>query len=128
MLESKLQRDIRLHLGQKPDLIIWRQNVGKVHDSRSDNWVHVGLCVGSSDLIGIVSVPQESDGFVIECLGRFFAAEIKGPHGTVSKEQQAFLDLVNKAGGYGCILRSVAEAEAHYQRARQGLDAPGPAK
>lgn len=71
------------------------------------------MCVGSSDLIGLLAG------------GRFFAAEIKTRTGRVTPEQDAFLALVNAAGGYGCVIRSVEEAEMHYIAARDGLSARG---
>jgi hypothetical protein len=104
--ESALQREIRLHLGQKPDLVLWRNNVGRVFDERSQNWIQYGLCPGSADLIGILA-------------GRFFALEIKTKKGRSSKEQTLFRELVNSAGGYCGEARSVDEAEAHYQRAKR---------
>lgn len=121
MKESALQRDVRLHLGQKPDLIIWRNNAGRVFNEESQQWIQYGLCVGSSDLIGVLTVPCE---WPLQCLGRFFAAEIKTRTGRVTPEQDAFLALVNAKGGYACVIRSVEEAEEHYQRARKGLNAP----
>lgn len=57
-----------------------------------------GLCVGSSDLIGVA--PD----------GRFLAVEVKTATGRVSKEQQTFIDVVRRAGGRAGIARSVDEA------------------
>jgi hypothetical protein len=114
MKESVIQNAVRLHLGQKDDMVIFRNNVGQYHDDRG-NWVRYGLCPGSSDLIGFIGPT-----------GRFFAAEIKSSTGRITPEQRAFLDLVNSKGGYGCVIRGVTEAEKHYQRARGGLDAPQP--
>lgn len=59
----------------------------------------VGLCVGSSDLIGI-----QAD------TGRFFAIEVKTKTGKASKEQLTFIEAVNKAGGVAGIARSPQEA------------------
>lgn len=111
MRESVVQNAVRLHLGQKDDLVIWRNNVGQYHDDRG-NWIRYGLCLGSSDLVGIISPT-----------GRFFAAEVKAPKGRLQDEQRAFIDLINSKGGYACVVRGVAEAEAHYKRAVRGLSA-----
>lgn len=119
MLESPLQRKIRLLLGQKPDLVIWRNNTGtarEMNDFGEERFVHYGLVTGSSDIIGILS-PS----------GRFFAMEVKAPGARTKPElkekQRLFRELVIKMGGYACQVSSFEEAEAAYQRARQGLSA-----
>lgn len=115
MRESSIQRDIRLHIGSKPDCRVWRNNVGTWQDDHG-NWIEYGLVVGSSDLIGIITLPSG--------LGRFFALEIKRPGAYTKPErreqQRLFRELVNKAGGFAAEVRSVAEAEAAYQEARRG--------
>lgn len=57
--------------------------------------IHAGLCVGSSDLIGFTDT------------GRFVAVEVKTAKGITTKEQQAFLQTVIRAGGIGIVARSV---------------------
>jgi hypothetical protein len=57
-----------------------------------------GICVGSSDLIGIAPC------------GRFLAVEVKTATGRVTKEQQTFIDAVCRAGGIAGIARSVDDA------------------
>ena len=44
--------------------------------------------------------------------GRLFAIEVKRHGGRLSAHQQAFLDLVNQANGYGVVVYSVAELES----------------
>ena len=60
--------------------------------------LHAGLCVGSSDIIGIT--PD----------GRFLAVEVKTKTGRVSDEQQRFIDAVRRKGGVAGVARSVEEA------------------
>ena len=107
--EAELQRQIRLVLGQTPGVVIWRNQVGKArHEKAGRVWfVPYGLCVGSSDLIGMAG-------------GRFLAVEIKYGRGRLSKAQKLFLNLVNRQGGYGCVARSVVEALSHAMRAMDG--------
>lgn len=90
-----------------------------------------GLCVGSSDIIGIVRTPEDAAGCetcrigVAEgphthrpSLGIFLALEVKSSTGRVSKEQQMFLDLVNRRGGVGRVVRSVNDARKALDEAR----------
>lgn len=76
-----------------------------------------GLTKGSSDIIGIVSV--EMAGLVGQPrMGVFLALEVKAERGTVTQEQQMFLDIVNRRGGIGRVVRSVDEARAAINEAR----------
>lgn len=119
MTETQLLAEIRLALGRDPRVVLWRNNVGTARHEGTDRPVRYGLCVGSSDLIGIVAVPTATDP-----LGRFLALEVKLPSGRVSAEQWQFLELVNRRGGYACIVRSVEDALAAVDAAANG-DAPG---
>lgn len=103
--ESQLQQQIRLALGREPDLVLWRNSVGVAEtDGRKQRF---GLCRGSSDLIGI------GPG------GILFALEVKTPTGRVSPEQQMFIDLVNRRGGFAAVVRSVDEARQALTAARR---------
>jgi hypothetical protein len=62
-------------------------------------YVHFGLCTGSSDLVGIV--PPS---------GRFLAIEVKTYFGKTTPGQEAFLKMVNDCGGIGFVARSPEEA------------------
>jgi hypothetical protein len=121
MRESSIQRDIRLHLGQKDDCQLRRNNVGAWQDGHG-NWIEYGLGEGSSDLVGLVTLDMATPR-----LARVFCLEIKKPGGRTSKtrkeQQRLFRDCINKAGGYAAEVSSVEEAEEAYQRARAGLSA-----
>lgn len=118
MTETQLLAEIRLALGRDPRVVLWRNNVGTARHDGTDRPVQYGLCVGSSDLIGIVTMATDS-------MGRFFALEVKLPTGRVSREQQLFLALVNRRGGYACIVRSVDDARAAVDAAHRGDRGPG---
>lgn len=107
--ESEIQSDVRLAVGQLRDVCIWRNNVGETTDSRGHRprRVRYGLCVGSSDLIGI------GPG------GRFLALEIKVPGKRPTVEQQMFLDLVVARGGIAACVHSAEEALAVIAAARE---------
>lgn len=113
MTEAQLQHAVRLALGREPDLVIWRNETGVAeHLDRRGRKGHVryGLCRGSSDLIGILK-PS----------GRFFALELKTAIGKVTDEQDLFLRLIRRMGGFACVVRSVEEARDALTRAREGL-------
>tara|TARA_B100000949_G_C14026130_1_gene343438 strand:- start:141 stop:473 length:333 start_codon:yes stop_codon:yes gene_type:complete len=107
MNENQIQNDIRIAVGQLPDVVIWRNESGVAeHKGR---YVRYGLCKGSADLIGVLA-PK----------GRFVALEVKTPRGRVSKEQNMFLNLVRSQGGFACVVRSVEEALQAISRAKNG--------
>ncbi len=88
-------------------VVIWRNESG-VAEHRG-RYVRYGLQKGSADLIGVLA-PE----------GRFLALEVKTPKGRISKEQELFLALVRKQGGFACVVRSVDEAVAAIGRAKKG--------
>lgn len=109
MRESDIQASIMIALS-KAGCTVWRQNVGQgwagksqrlstgavvIHDPRP---LHAGLCVGSSDIIGIT--PN----------GQFLAVEVKSKTGRLTEEQQRFIDAVRRKGGIAGVARSVEEA------------------
>ena len=64
-----------------------------------------GLCVGSSDLVGIVPV----DG-----LGVFGGIEVKTEHDRLKPEQREFMKRVNNRGGRIIVARSPADVKRLY--------------
>lgn len=105
--ESKIQKEIRLAIGQLPDVVVWRNNVGSAVFQHGR--VAYGLCRGSSDIIGILK-PS----------GRFLAFEVKTVRGVASEEQRLFLELVRSMGGFAAIVRSRDDATKAVERARAG--------
>ena len=96
MKESDIQRLIMLALSEA-GCTIWRNNVG-VLKNQAGIPIKFGLCVGSSDLIGMA--PD----------GRFLAVEIKTTKGKPTPEQIRFIDIVNARGGIAGIARSPQDA------------------
>jgi len=102
MSESALVASIRLALGKDARVVLWRNNTGSALQDFGAGGMRplkYGLCVGSSDLIGIVA-PH----------GRLIALEVKTSTGRVTREQQQFLNLVEKMGGVARVVRSVDDA------------------
>jgi len=109
MRESDIQNLIMLALSQA-GCTVWRNNVGtgwqgKMSRTRLGSIIideprplHAGLCVGSSDIIGIA--PD----------GRFLAVEVKTATGKPTPEQIRFIDAVRLKGGIAGVCRSVEDA------------------
>lgn len=107
--ETKIQRLIMLALSEA-GCTVWRNEtagawIGKQIHRAGDQvtltdarMMTFGLCVGSSDIVGIA--PD----------GRFLAIEVKTPAGRPTKEQLRFIEAVRNAGGIAGIARSVDEA------------------
>lgn len=109
MKESEIQDAVRLALGRERGVLLWRNSVGT-----AEHWtgtgvqrVRYGLAPGSADLVGLVD-------------GRFFALEIKAPGGRVAPEQEQWLALVRRNGGFAAVVRSADEARACVERCRAG--------
>ena len=94
--ESQIQREVML-MASKCGVILWRNHTAAIED-KNGRWHRMGLCKGSSDLIGIHKAS-----------GRLVAAEIKTPIGRVSKEQQNFIDKINEYGGIAFVCRDAKE-------------------
>ena len=98
MKESDIQRLIMLALSEA-GCLIWRNNTGVLKNAAGIP-IKFGLCVGSSDLIGLTPT------------GRFLAVEIKTSKGRATTEQMRFIEAVRARGGIAGIARSPAEALA----------------
>ena len=122
--ETNLVRKIMLKLGSNPKIRIFRNNVGKCWIGESKQFTHsqtvnvksgdvliqnarffdAGLCVGSSDLIGLESVKITPE-MVGNEVAVFVAIEVKLPSRRVQQNQINFLEMVKKLGGKGVICR-----------------------
>ena len=98
MKESDIQRLVMLALSDA-GCLIWRNNTGCLKNQAGIP-IKFGLCVGSSDLIGIT--PD----------GKFLAVEIKTPTGRATPDQKRFINAVRSRGGIAGIARSTADALA----------------
>jgi hypothetical protein len=107
--ETTLQQQIRVALGTSPNLRLFRNQVGSLPDPRTGRLVTFGLARGSADLIGwrTITIGPEHIG---QRLAVFTSIEVKTPTGRVRPEQQAWLSVVQGAGGFAGIARSVGDA------------------
>jgi hypothetical protein len=108
--ERRIQADIQLAAcaGGGPARL-WRNNTGALKDQRGQ-LVRYGLCPGSSDLIGYRTITITPD-MVGQRLAVFAAVEVKD-RGRATEQQEAFISLVQQAGGLAGVARSVADARA----------------
>lgn len=107
--ETKIQRLIMLALSEAGCTVFRNETAGawmgkQIHREGDQvtltnaRMMTFGLCVGSSDIIGIAPC------------GRFLAIEVKTPKGRATKEQLRFIEAVKAAGGIAGIARSVEDA------------------
>lgn len=111
--EGHILDDIRLDLGKERDLLLFRNAVvhAEYWDAKTGKVIHVhgGLPTGSSDLVGV------GPG------GRFFGLEVKKPGERPTAEQETWLALVRRFGGFGGWADSAEMARAALLRAREGM-------
>lgn len=93
MKESRVQDLARLALS-RAGACVFRNNVGTAQHwtERGVQRVEYGLAKGSADLVGLVD-------------GRFFAVEVKAHAGRVSPEQEQWLAMIRRNGGFATVLR-----------------------
>ena len=107
--ETTLQQEIRLALGQLPDLRMFRNQVGQLPDLRTGRPVQFGLAKGSSDLIGFKTIEVTPD-MIGQKLAVFTSIEVKTAKGRLTPMQHNWLSCVRKAGGITGVARSVQDA------------------
>lgn len=107
MSEAEIMRAVQLRASEC-GVRLWRNNVGLLTNDAGDK-IRVGLCRGSSDLIGCYR-------------GRFTAVEIKRPGQKPTTEQLAFINMVVQDGGIAFWCDSVERFDAELQRFK--LSAP----
>lgn len=130
MREQVIQQRIRLALGQRPDLRLFRNNVGTGWTGRAERVAragsvavqpgdvvirqarpfHAGLAEGSADLIGIqaITIGPEHIG---RTLGVFLSLEVKTETGRPRPEQLRWQEMIRRMGGKAEIVRSETEAK-----------------
>lgn len=107
--ETDLQQRIRLALGLRPDLRLFRNQVGQLPDPKTGRPVQFGLARGSADLIGWRTVTITPD-MVGHRLAVFTSLEIKTPTGRLTPAQHNWLGTVRGAGGVAGVARTVSDA------------------
>jgi len=108
--ETDIQQRIRLAVGTRSDLRLFRNNTGTLPDPRTGRPVQFGLARGSADLIGwrTITITPEMVG---QRLAVFTSIEVKTTTGHLTPAQQAWMGTVRTAGGIAGVARSVRDAE-----------------
>jgi hypothetical protein len=108
--ETDIQQRIRLAVGTRSDLRLFRNNTGTLPDPRTGRPVQFGLARGSADLIGwrTITITPEMVG---QRVAVFTSIEVKTTTGHLTPAQQAWLGTVRTAGGIAGVARSVRDAE-----------------
>ena len=121
MSETEILRRVQLAAGGLPGVRLFRNQVGAgvagVVVARPEpglllvrgNQVTMGLCTGSSDLVGWRALTITPD-LVGQTVAQFLALEVKTQTGRVSPEQTRFIEALTKFGGLAAVVRSDAEA------------------
>ena len=110
-VETKIQQEIRLGLGTRDDVRLFRNQVGQLPDPRTGRPVQFGLAKGSADLVGWKTVEVTPD-MVGQRVAVFTSIEVKTPTGRPTQYQRAWLEAVDNAGGIAGVARSVEDAVA----------------
>ena len=84
--ETDLQQRIRLALGTRPDLRLFRNNTGTLPDPRTGRPVQFGLARGSADLIGYRTVTITPE-MVGQRVAIFTSLEVKTPTGRIRPDR-----------------------------------------
>lgn len=98
MTEAILQQEIRLALGMRDDIMMFRINVGKFRPiDGNQRRVIQSAPEGTPDLLGVMSP------------GRAFGIEVKSVNGRQRDVQRAFQDAWEKRGGIYILARSLED-------------------
>ena len=107
--ETALQQKIRLAVGTRPDLRLFRNNTGTLPDPRTGRPVEFGLARGSADLIGFRTITITPE-MVGQRVAVFTSIEVKTPTGRLSEAQSNWMGLISGAGGIAGVARSIQDA------------------
>ena len=95
--EAVIQQNIRLALGQRDDIMMFRINVGKFRPLEGGARVIQSAPEGTPDLLGVISP------------GRAFAIEVKTEKGRQRTAQVAWQNAWEKRGGIYILARSIED-------------------
>lgn len=95
MSEAVLQQEIRLALGQRQDIMMFRINVGKFRPLDGGARVIQSAPEGTPDLLGVIAP------------GRAFAIEVKALRGKQRQVQAAWQLAWERRGGIYILARSL---------------------
>lgn len=97
MKEAVIQQDIRLALGMRDDVFLFRINVGKFRPLEGGQRVIQSAPEGTPDLLGVLNP------------GKAFAIEVKTERGRQRPAQISWQQAWEKRGGIYILARSVED-------------------
>jgi len=121
MTEGEIQSEIRLALGMRGDVRLFRNNQGLAWQgkvvARTSTTITLSLprvvrfvlAEGGSDLIGLQQVTITPE-MVGQSIGAFVAMEVKKPNKDAEDQQEKFLNMVRGLGGKAGVVRSAEDA------------------
>lgn len=144
VLEKKIQGEIEAAIGSEPDLLLFKNSVGKATFTNARTgkgyFVPYGLGEGSPDLVGLLRIDVPVEGYwelARRDQGRYvprlvpvaiwFCLEVKPPEGELEPEQIRCHDIWRRFGAFIETVRSADEARAALARARALLQGKGAA-
>ena len=110
--EKEIEHDILKYLAFQKDVFCWKnQSIGvfdnEIKAYRKNNspfWIN-----GTADILGIMD-------------GYFLAIEVKKTESAYrSKEQIAFINKINRMGGFSCFVWTVEQVEQFINQTRQSI-------
>ena len=104
-VETNIQQRIRLALGTRDDVRLFRNQVGQLPDPRTGRPVQFGLAKGSADIVGWTTKTITEDD-VGKSYAIFTSIEVKTATGRLTGLQQNWLHTVQTAGGLAGVARS----------------------
>jgi hypothetical protein len=117
--EKRTQNDILRALGTRPDLRLWRQNVGVAVPLSALRLVARAVLPNTQaeKLLGAVrpityGVPGMADLSGVRSDGRRIEIEVKSPRGRQRKEQRSYQKMIERFGAVYVLARTVEEAES----------------
>jgi len=90
-------------------ILAWRSNNVGVYDPARRRFRAFRGRKGVSDILGLVEWTTYFSADVRSVYGILLAVEVKMPEGRLTKDQEAFLDEVNRRGGIALCVHSVGE-------------------
>lgn len=116
--ETKIQNISLISIGQRGDVLAWRQNVGKFRTLFSDEVVSCGIA-GQGD-IGMVVECIVTESMIGKKIGIAVNAEFKTETGRQSNEQKSWESAFKSRGGVYRVCRSADDLVALVDDVKNG--------
>lgn len=110
--EAAIVAGVMVELGGRDDLMLWRNNTGKLPSRDGRRWISFG-CPGSADVM--VVVRHHATG-----LGVLVGVECKTKRGRVTEIQRAWGSRLAELGGVYVVARCVEDAVAIVDQVAKG--------